>query len=391
MPGSEGRTAAPRRRAFQLPFRRELGLTYIATLCLLVGVEALWYHSVTQLEATVNMVDERGHPSARAAGTSVLPIDTATQQALNARRQQAGAAVTRTVAVTAVAFVLAFAITGLAVLRTEREMDRRSDAEQKAVEARDAAERMSRAKSDFLAHVSHELRTPLNSVIGFSNVLLRKSSVPATANDVVYLERIRDNGTHLLRVIDDLLDLSRIEAGKQQLEIGSVALDRLIAETTRELEGRQVGKAIVIRADLPPVVRPLTTDERKLKQVLINLIGNAIKFTESGTITVRVAVDPGTTEPIRIDVVDTGIGIPAVRLKAIFEPFEQADGSTARRHEGTGLGLSIARSFCDLMGYRLSVESIERVGSTFSIHLSRDTARTAVRTAEPVLASPGSS
>ncbi len=367
---SENRGAAGR-SALALPFRRQLGLAYIATLCLLVGVEGLWYHSVTQLEATLQSVEGRPRLPAAADGSPAPSLDIAAQRVVDSRRHRANAAVTRTVAVTAVAFVLAFAITGLAVLRTEREMDRRSDAEQKAVEARDVAERMSRAKSDFLTHVSHELRTPLNSVIGFSNVLLRRSDAASGAQDLVYLERIRDNGTHLLNLIDDLLDLSRIEAGKQRLELGPVSLDRLIAETTSQMEGRLVGKAAVLRVQVPPGVAPLLTDERKLKQVLINLIGNAVKFTDSGSVTVRVEVDPETAEAVRIDVADTGIGIPASRLTDIFEPFEQADASIARRHEGTGLGLAIARSFCDLMAYRLSVESTVGVGSTFSIHIAQ--------------------
>ncbi len=357
-----------------LPFRRQLGLAYVATLGLLVGVEALWYHSVTHLVATVQWVDDFGGvPAATPApgGAGVTGVDRGTAHVgLNTLRAQANVAIARTVVVTAVAFVLAFAITGLAVLRTEREMDRRQEAERKAVEARDAAERMSRAKSDFLAHVSHELRTPLNSVIGFSNVLLRDSLGAAGAQDLLYLERIRDNGRHLLSLIDDLLDLSKIEAGKVQVERSPVLLDRLIAETIGQLEGRLQEKTVVLRTDLPLLIAPLSTDERKLKQVLINLVGNAIKFTDLGTITIRVVADPETAEAIRIDVADTGIGIPATRLGAIFEAFEQADQSTARRHEGTGLGLSIARSFCELMGYGLSVESEEGIGATFSVHLA---------------------
>lgn len=388
MSRSDKPAPTPGRRALRLPFHRELGLAYIATLCLLAGVEGIWYHSVAQLETTLQLVEARGRGPAAVYGTPVLAIDASAQAALNAQRDQANAAVTRTVAVTAVAFVLAFALTGLAVLRTEREMDRRSDAEQKAVEARDVAERMSRAKSDFLTNVSHELRTPLNSVIGFSNVLLRKVSGEPDGQDVMYLERIRDNGTHLLNLIDDLLDLSRIESGKQRLEIDLVLLDRLIAETASQFEGRGAGKAVVLRVELPAVVAPLATDERKLKQVLINLIGNAIKFTDAGTVTVRVEVDAETAEPIRIAVVDTGIGIPAGRLAAIFEPFEQADGSTARLHEGTGLGLSIARSLCELMGYRLSVESEVGVGSTFRIDIKSGAAPAVTNSREAVLSAP---
>jgi signal transduction histidine kinase len=387
MPRTEEQHAAAGRRALQLPFRRQLGLAYVATLCLLAGVEGLWYHSVTELETTLQLVEARGRGPA-AEGTPALPLDTFARRTLSERRDLANAAVTRTVAVTAVAFVLAFAITGLAILRTEREMDRRRDAEHKAVEARDVAERMSQAKSEFLTNVSHELRTPLNSVIGFSNVLLRRAALRPEGLDQEYLMRIRDNGTHLLTLIDDILDLSRIESGKERLEIGLVLLDRLITETTSQLEGRLVGKAVALRVEVPAVIAPLATDERKLKQVLINLIGNAIKFTEGGTVTVRATVDAETAEAIRLEVVDTGIGIPAARLAVIFQPFEQGDSSTARRHEGTGLGLAIARSYCELMGYRLLVESAPGVGSTFRVELKPGPTHAVTGLPAPALSAP---
>ena len=270
---------------------------------------------------------------------------------------------------TGMAFVLAFAIAGIAVQHTEREIARRRDAERKAIDARDAAERMSQAKSEFLTRMSHELRTPLNSVIGFSNVLLRRAKTRLVTQEVAYLERIRANGTHLLSLIDDLLDLSKIEAGKERLELGVVLLDELIAETVAQLEGRLVGKDIALRTELPPDIAPLVTDARKLKQVLINLIGNAVKFTELGSVTVRVIVDSEQNEALRIQVADTGIGIPADRQVAIFDAFEQADSGDARRYGGTGLGLSIALSFSRLMGYHLSVTSAEGQGSTFTLDL----------------------
>ncbi len=186
------------------------------------------------------------------------------------------------------------------------------------------------------------------------------------------MERIRDNGTHLLNLIDDLLDLAKIEAGKVGLELGAVSLAQLIGETVAQLEGRLVGKEVVLETQIPPVIAPLTTDERKLKQVLINLIGNAVKFTEVGSVTIQVETDPATCAPVRIDVRDTGIGIPSARQATIFEAFEQADRSAARRYGGTGLGLSIAQAFCHLMGYRLSVVSEVGKGSTFSVELLRD-------------------
>jgi signal transduction histidine kinase len=314
--------------------------------------------------------DSSGHDARfRARAATVTAIDSSEGAEQDTKRAEAGTAVGRTVMLTGLAFVLAFAIAGIAVQRTEREITRRRDAERKAIDARDAAERMSQAKSEFLTRVSHELRTPLNSVIGFSNVLLRRARTRLIGQEVAYLERIRANGTHLLSVIDDLLDLSKIEAGKERLELDVVLLDRLIAETVAQLEGRLVGKDVVLRAELPPAIAPVITDERKLKQVLINLIGNAVKFTEMGTVTVRVVVDSATSEATRIEVADTGIGIPVQRQAAIFEAFEQADGGDARRYGGTGLGLSIAMSFGHLMGYQLSVASIVGEGSTFTVDL----------------------
>jgi signal transduction histidine kinase len=296
---------------------------------------------------------------------AVAGLDGSVHAAVNEKRLNSSEEVGRTVAITGLAFVVAFGIAGRAVVRLEREIGRRREAEHRAIEAKEEAERSSRAKSEFLTHVSHELRTPLNSVIGFSNVLLRKTG----GQEAVYLERIRANGTHLLSLINDLLDLSKIEAGKERLELSEVSLDRLIAETVRELEGRLVGKQVVLETDVPSGLAPLSTDERKLKQVLINLIGNALKFTEEGRVIVRVIADPESSIPQRIDVVDTGIGIAAERQAAIFEAFEQADRGAARRYGGTGLGLSIAQSFCQLMGYRLSVASVVDKGSTFSVLL----------------------
>ncbi len=322
---------------------------------------------VAEARARSDSVDR--DPQFFAIGAAVVAIDSSESAAQATKRAEAGAAVGRTVMLTGMAFVLAFAIAGIAVQHTEREIARRREAERKAIEARDAAERMSQAKSEFLTRMSHELRTPLNSVIGFSNVLLRRARSRLVAQEVAYLDRIRANGTHLLSLIDDLLDLSKIEAGKERLELGVVLLDELIAETVAQLEGRLVGKDIALRTELPSEIAPLVTDARKLKQVLINLIGNAVKFTELGSVTVRVVVDARQHEALRIEVVDTGIGIPEERQVAIFDAFEQADSGDARRYGGTGLGLSIALSFSRLMGYHLSVSSVVGQGSTFTVDL----------------------
>jgi hypothetical protein len=153
------------------------------------------------------------------------------------------------------------------------------------------------------------------------------------------------------------------------LAVAPVALDELVRETVTQQEGHLRDKTVQLLAELPRRVAPLQTDPQRLKQVIINLIGNALKFTEHGSVTVRVVTDTGTHEPVRIDVVDTGIGIPSDRLGAIFEAFQQADASTSRKYGGTGLGLTISQALCQLMGYRIEVSSQVEVGSTFSVLL----------------------
>ena len=260
-----------------------------------------------------------------------------------------------------------------------RDISARKRAELELIVARDAAEAASRAKSDFLARMSHELRTPLNSIIGFANVLLKNRAGRLVDTDLSYLQRIATNGRHLLGLINDILDLSKIEAGHMTLEITPVSLDVLLRETVEELEGETRDKAVVLRAELPERVLPLDTDEARIKQVLINLIGNALKFTERGEVVARLEVDDDGC-PTRIDVRDTGIGIPADRLDAIFNLFEQAESATNRRFGGTGLGLAISRSLCELMGHRLDVASVEGEGTTMTIRLGISPPRSRMRT-----------
>jgi PAS domain S-box-containing protein len=244
-------------------------------------------------------------------------------------------------------------------------------AEAKLQKAKDDAEAANRTKSEFLANMSHELRTPLNSVIGFSNILLKNKAGTLREQDLTYLGRILDNGKHLLGLINTVLDLSKVEAGRTELKLTEVKLDLLVPETLQELEGRVLGRNVQLLADIPETVAPLRADATKLKQVLINLVGNALKFTERGSVTVAVVADtPGSLRPSRIDVIDTGIGIPAEKLETIFEAFRQADAGTERKYGGTGLGLTISRALCQLMGYRLVVCSEVGRGSTFSILLT---------------------
>jgi len=266
-----------------------------------------------------------------------------------------------------VSFLAAVILGLVAALFVSRDIDGRLRAEEEARRAKEVAEAASRAKSEFLAMMSHELRTPLNSVIGFSNVLLRNRSGNLRDRDLLYLRRIRAGGQHLLSLINEVLDLSKIEAGRMQLDRAPVALDALVEDTLASFEGQLRDRPIALDAQMPEHLTPIMTDPAKLLQVLTNLIGNAIKFTERGSVVVRVKADPASRRPERIDVIDTGIGIPRERQQAIFDAFEQADSSTARQFGGTGLGLAVSKSLCDLLGYELEVQSEPGVGSVFSI------------------------
>ena len=247
----------------------------------------------------------------------------------------------------------------------------RKRAEEALRQAKEEAEEASRAKSNFLAKMSHELRTPLNSIIGFANVLLKnKEGDPMRRQDLTFLERIQANGTHLLELINDILDLSKVEAGRIEVAIAPVALAELVGETVGLLEGRLAEGQVELRTEVPASLVPLDTDADKLKQILINLVGNALKFTEQGHVTVRVEAEPEANLPVRIDVIDTGIGIAADRLETIFEAFQQADNTTSRKYGGTGLGLAISRSLAELLGFGMEVKSEGGQGSTFSLVLN---------------------
>jgi signal transduction histidine kinase len=216
--------------------------------------------------------------------------------------------------------------------------------------------------------MSHELRTPLNSVIGFSGVLMKNRAGRLTTAELDLLERILANGRHLLALINDILDISKIEAGRMALDVDDVDVVALAHETLSHLEGQVGGKTVLLRYDGPAVAPLVRTDIGKLRQILVNLVGNAIKFTERGSVTLRVETgEDGSVTALGVR--DTGIGIPADRLDAIFQPFEQADTSTSRRFGGTGLGLAICRALSEMLGGRLMVESTLGEGSTFRVVL----------------------
>jgi signal transduction histidine kinase/DNA-binding response OmpR family regulator len=268
-------------------------------------------------------------------------------------------------------FILAGVVAVLAVLTIARDMreHERLDAELQAALA--DAHGASKAKSEFLARMSHELRTPLNSVIGFSNVLLKVPAEQLDGKARAYVQRIRANGTHLLEIINDILDLSKVESGRMDVTLETIQPAQLLRETVDQFAARGID-APPIDVEVPNDAAPLRTDPDKLRQVLLNLVANAAKFTAHGRVLVRATLHPETRDVQRIDVIDSGVGIPADRLTQIFVAFEQADSTIQRKFGGTGLGLAIARSMCERLGYQLQVVSEVGVGSTFSILLSAD-------------------
>jgi signal transduction histidine kinase len=217
--------------------------------------------------------------------------------------------------------------------------------------------------------MNHELRTPLTAIIGFSRVLLQGKEGPLTPNAQLYAERIRANGMHLLSLINQILDVAKVEAGRMELETETVSVDLLVRDTMAMLESTAQAKGIALRGRVPTRVTPIITDAGKLRQILINLIGNAIKFTNEGEVSVTVETDPVSAQPVSISVRDTGIGIPPDRQQKVFEPFEQGDSSTRREFGGTGLGLSIVKAFAELIGAAIEVESELGKGTTFTVWL----------------------
>jgi signal transduction histidine kinase/putative methionine-R-sulfoxide reductase with GAF domain len=227
-------------------------------------------------------------------------------------------------------------------------------------------ETASRHKSEFLANMSHELRTPLNAIIGFSEVLNERMFGEINDKQAEYVADILESGRHLLALINDILDLSKIEAGRMELEPSEFHLPTAIDNTLTLVRERAERRGIALARDIDPRVGAVRADERKVKQVLLNLLSNALKFTpEGGRVDVRARARDGVRE---VSVVDTGVGIAAEDLEAVFEEFRQVGAST-KKAEGTGLGLAISRKFIELHGGRLWVDSKPGHGSTFTFTL----------------------
>jgi len=234
--------------------------------------------------------------------------------------------------------------------------------------ARDEALAASEAKSRFLAVMSHELRTPLNAVIGYAELLQDEMEVLGKKEYIRDLDRIHASGHHLLTLLNDLLDMARIESGKLEITMEDVEAGELIVETVKSVAPLLADKSVVLRSEAcPGTVR---ADRTRLRQVLLNLLFNAIKFTSEGGITLRCErITNSGTKYIRFDVSDTGPGIAPEEMPKLFRNFSQLDSSSTRKYGGAGLGLAISRELCEAMGGEMTVHSTPGKGSTFSFRL----------------------
>ncbi len=235
--------------------------------------------------------------------------------------------------------------------------------------AREAAEAANRTKSEFLANMSHEIRTPMTAILGFADVLLENLSKP---ENVEAAKTIRRNGQYLLEIINDILDLSKIEAGKLTVETIGFSPKQVINDVVELMRVRAEGKKLPLVAEYAtPIPETIQSDPTRLRQILINLIGNAIKFTEKGCVrlVVRLINDEPSMPMLCFEVIDTGIGMTEEQIAKLFRPFTQADTSTTRKFGGTGLGLTISKRLAEMLGGTISVRSTPGAGSTFTVLL----------------------
>ncbi|HDQ04620.1 MAG TPA: transporter substrate-binding domain-containing protein [Deltaproteobacteria bacterium] len=250
-----------------------------------------------------------------------------------------------------------------------REMDQRIvERTAQLAQAMEKAQEADRLKSAFLATMSHELRTPLNSIIGFTGIILRERVGPLNDEQKKQLNMVKNSSQHLLALINDVLDISKIEAGQLQLVSEEINLPQIIEKALQSVRPLAESKGIELKHKISPDINSARGDNRRVEQILLNLLSNAIKFTEKGFVETVAEIDG---DNIIIRVLDTGIGIKKEDMETIFENFRQIDSGLSRKYEGTGLGLSISKRLAELMGGKIWVESVWSKGSTFSFSLPK--------------------
>ncbi|HEY9080245.1 PAS domain S-box protein [Magnetovibrio sp.] len=251
------------------------------------------------------------------------------------------------------------------------DITQRIEFQHQLIEAKERAEIASRVKTEFLANMSHELRTPLNAIIGFSDVMLSGLFGGLEPRYQEYIENIRDSGSHLLAVINDILDVSRIEAGRMDLRPERISIAELIESATRLIRDRATEAGLSMNRRVPKDLPDLMVDSQRIKQVLLNILSNAVKFTpEGGKVTVKANLSK--SNELTISVSDTGIGMSEAEIATALTPFGQVDSKLARKFDGTGLGLPLTKSFVELHGGILSIKSTPKQGTTVSVRFPTD-------------------
>ncbi len=336
-------------------------------------------------KATLEAVWKMG--TLREVRDTLLAMDQIQRSMLTKRDRLARESAHRALLTLALVSALALVLVGGSAWMILHDLKLRRHAENEMHQARQAAEAANRAKSSFLANMSHELRTPLTVIMGYTDLLAAPAMNGAGEDDVQrdrYLQSLRRSGEHLLTIINDILDLSKIEAGRMEMESIDCRLVMVLADVDSLMRARAMGKGVSFAVEYStPVPERVITDPTRLRQIMVNLVGNAVKFTEHGGVRVVVSVDnkelgtEGGTGRLVVSVIDTGIGMTAEQCKTVFEPFSQADVSTTRKYGGTGLGLSISRRLARMMGGDLTVRSEVKRGSTFRLSI-------------PLIVAPGS-